>query len=335
MEYIGLNTLRNAYPSTQNYKKKNVNTVQLVGNFPQNFIDFKLPDLGSVEVVEDTSFKFIIELRADEDAEDYIGLYTSPIFYNELLISLDESNPYSIQGAFFQENIITFFINDLTKIYNGFKDLEIELGVKMDRNILYTFDGETEYTELIKYIDFNVSTPNLNEIGTQNVLSVSQLSEYEYAQYVSDSGSFEYLDNTLNEIRLSKLENELSNQNFTIQEIEDYIKNPDEAKLRIPGSAVAKVVGVAGATFLKSVAGPTLKAAVSKLGLGLLLGPIGLAGAAVAAAFSVVLQLIGAKKKKERQEEQIEEHFNKIKSELINLKQRRAVLTDEIEKLKG
>ena len=335
MEYIGLNTLRNAYPSTQNYKKKNVNTVQLVGNFPQNFIDFKLPDLGSVEVVEDTSFKFIIELRADEDAEDYIGLYTSPIFYNELLISLDESNPYSIQGAFFQENIITFFINDLTKIYNGFKDLETELGVKMDRNILYTFDGETEYTELIKYIDFNVSTPNLNEIGTQNVLSVSQLSEYEYAQYVSDSGSFEYLDNTLNEIRLSKLENELSNQNFTIQEIEDYIKNPDEAKLRIPGSAVAKVVGVAGATFLKSVAGPTLKAAVSKLGLGLLLGPIGLAGAAVAAAFSVVLQLIGAKKKKERQEEQIEEHFNKIKSELINLKQRRAVLTDEIEKIKG
>lgn len=335
MEYISLNTLRNTYPSTQNYKKKNVNTVQLVGNFPQNFIDFKLPDLGSVEVVEDTSFKFIIELRADEDAEDYIGLYTSPIFYNELLISLDESNPYSIQGAFFQENIITFFINDLTKIYNGFKDLEIELGVKMDRNILYTFDGETEYTELIKYIDFNVSTPNLNEIGTQNVLSVSQLSEYEYAQYVSDSGSFEYLDNTLNEIRLAKLENELSNQNFTIQEIEDYIKNPDEAKLRIPGSAVAKVVGVAGATFLKSVAGPALKAAVSKLGLGLLLGPIGLAGAAVAAAFSVVLQLIGAKKKKERQEEQIEEHFNKIKSELINLKQRRAVLTDEIEKIKG
>ena len=335
MEYISLNTLRNTYPSTQNYKKKNVNTVQLVGNFPQNFIDFKLPDLGSVEVVEDTSFKFIIELRADEDAEDYIGLYTSPIFYNELLISLDESNPYSIQGAFFQENIITFFINDLTKIYNGFKDLEIELGVKMDRNILYTFDGETEYTELIKYIDFNVSTPNLNEIGTQNVLSVSQLSEYEYAQYVSDSGSFEYLDNTLNEIRLAKLENELSNQNFTIQEIEDYIKNPDEAKLRIPGSAVAKVVGVAGATFLKSVAGPTLKAAVSKLGLGLLLGPIGLVGAAVATAFSVVLQLIGAKKKKERQEEQIEEHFNKIKSELINLKQRRAVLTDEIEKIKG
>lgn len=334
MEYISLNTLRNTYPSTQNYKKQSVDLLKLVGNFEQNFVDFELPDLGSVEVVEDTDFKFIIELRADSDSEDFIGLYTSPFFYSELLIAANENNPYSIQGAFFQQNIVTFFVNDLTSIYNSFKEPETELGVKMDRNILYRFDSEIEYIELIKYINFNVSTPNLSEIGTENVLSVSEISDYTYAQYIFDSGSFEYLDNTLNDIRLSKLENELSNQTLTIQEIEDYIQNPDEAKLRIPGGAIAKLVGPAGVSVLKGIAGPALKGTIAKLGFAALLGPVGIIGASVAAAFSLVLKLVGAKRKKARQEEQIEEHFNKIKSELVQLKQRRIVLTDEIKKLK-
>jgi hypothetical protein len=335
MEYISLNSLRNNYPSIQNYKKKDVNVVQLAGNFEPNFIDFNLPDLGVVTKVDGTSFKFIIELRADVDADSYIGLYTSPIFYNELLTSTTENNPYPLRSAFFTDNIVTYYINELTTKYNELIDLETELDVKMDRNILYRFDGDIQYDELIKYIDWNVSSPTLNEIGSQNVLPISQLSEYTYAQYNVDSASFEYVDNTLNDIRLSKLENELSNINSTIIEIEDYLVNPDAAKLKIPGGAVAKLAGPVGVKVLSTVGGTAVKAIIAKIIPSALLGPVGIIGGAVLAAASIVLKLIGAKKKKKQQEEQIEQHLNKLKSELVKLKERRIIITDEIQQLKG
>ena len=66
-----------------------------------------------------------------------------------------------------------------------------------------------------------------------------------------------------------------------------------------------------------------------------MLGPVGLIGAGAIAAVSLVLKLIGASKKKERQEEQIEQNINKLKSELVKLKERRLRITSEIEKIKG
>jgi hypothetical protein len=210
------------------------------------------------------------------------------------------------------------------------------LNVKIDRNIFYRFDAPSEYQELVKYVDWIVSKPALNEIGTKDsgVLPVNTIAEYEYAQYVPDSGSFDYVDDALNTIRLGKLENELSNNNFTIDEIEDYLENPDSAKLRVPGGQIAKLVGPAGVSVLNTIGGTAIKAAIAKLIPAALLGPVGIIGASVVAAFSVVLKLIGAKKKKKQQEAQIEEHINKLKSELIKLKERRITLTDEIEKIK-
>jgi DNA-binding transcriptional MerR regulator len=306
----------------------------LNGNYSENFQDFEIPDLGIVQVVDGTSFKFIVELKFGEDEDEFIGLYTSPVYYKYLVASKDENNPYPLQNAFNELFTVKFTINELTKLYNELKESETELGVKMDRNIFYRFDRPNEYVELIKYIDWVVSKPALNEIGVQNVLPVNTIAEYTYAQYVPDLDRFEYVDDALNQIRLSKLENELSNQNFSISEIEDYLTNPDATKLRIPGGAVAKLVGPAGVSVLNSVAGTALKATIAKLVPAALLGPVGLIGASVVAAFSLVLKLIGAKKKKAQQEEQIEQHINKLKSELVKLKERRIAVTTEIEKIK-
>jgi DNA-binding transcriptional MerR regulator len=335
MQYINLFNIRNPYPIIFNYRKQSPTTIRLNGNYSENFQDFEIPDLGIVQVVDGTSFKFIVELKFGEDEDEFIGLYTSPVYYKDLVASKDENNPYPLQNAFNELFTVKFTINELTKLYNELKDSEIELGVKMDRNIFYRFDSANEYAELIKYIDWVVSKPTLNEIGVQGVLPVNTIAEYTYAQYVPDSGSFEYVDDTLNQIRLSKLENELSNQNFSISEIEDYLTNPDAAKLRIPGGAVAKLVGPAGVGVLNSIGGAALKATIAKLVPAALLGPVGLIGASVIAAFSLVLKLIGAKKKKEQQEEQIEQHINKLKSELVKLKERRIAVTTEIEKIKG
>lgn len=336
MQYINLLNIRNPYPIIFNYKRYSPTTIRLNGRYSQNFKDFEIPDLSLVEVVEGTSFKFILELRNGEDEDEFIGLYTSPVYYADLIASKDENNPYPLQNAFNEIFTVKYNINELTKTYNTLKDLELELNVKVERNIFYRFDAPNEYQELVKYVDWIVSKPTLSEIGTKDsgVLPVNTLAEYTYAQYVPDSGSFDYVDEALNLVRLGKLETELSNSNLTIDQIEDYLQNPDSAKLRIPGSEIAKLVGPAGVSVLNTIGGAAIKAAIAKLIPAALLGPVGIIGASVVAAFSVVLKLIGAKKKKKQQEAQIEEHINKLKSELVKLKGRRIELTDEIEKLK-
>jgi hypothetical protein len=209
------------------------------------------------------------------------------------------------------------------------------MGNKNILNDINKIKRSDEYKELIKYIDWIIKKPELNDIGTQNVIAVSEISEYEYAQYVVDSDSFEYVDDTINAIRRSKLENELSNINISAGEIEDYLTNPDSAKLRIPGGAVAKLAGPAGVKLLSTVGGSLIKGIIAKVIPGALLGPIGIIGASVVAAAALVIKLIGANKKKQEQEEQIEQHLNKLKSELVKLKERRRILTTEQEKLKG
>lgn len=336
MQYINLLNIRNPYPIIFNYKRYSPNRIRLGGRYTKNFEDFEIPDLSLLEVVEGTSFKFILELKNGEDEDEFIGLYTSPVYYADLIASKDENNPYPLQNAFNTIFTTKYNINELTKTYNTQKDLELELNVKIDRNIFYRFDAPNEYQELVKYVDWIVSKPALNEIGTKDsgVLPVNTIAEYTYAQYVVDSGSFDYANDALNIIRLGKLENELSNNNFTIDEIEDYLENPDEAKLRVPGGAIAKLAGPVGVSVLSKVGGVALKAVIAKLVPAALLGPVGVIGASVVAAFSLVLKLINSNKKKKQQETQIEEHLNKLKSELIKLKERRIRLTEEIEKVK-
>jgi hypothetical protein len=335
MKYVNLFNIQNPYPIIFNYKRKSPTEIRLDGKFPANFRDFEIPDLSLVEVVEDTSFRFIVKLKFGVDEDEYVGLYTSPVYYKDLVASKNENNPYFIQNSFDENNVITFNLNELTKLYNDLKELETALDVKMTRNILYNYDATNDYTHLIKYIDWIVKKPELNDIGTQNVIPVSQISEYEYAQYVADSGSFEYVDDTINAIRLSKLENELTSINLSVVEVQDYLENPDSAKLRIPGGAVAKLAGPAGVKVLSTVGGSVIKGIIAKVIPGALLGPVGIIGASVVAAAALVIKLIGANKKKKQQDEQIEEHINKLKSELVKLKERRITLTDEIEKIKG
>jgi hypothetical protein len=45
----------------------------LKGNYSENFQDFEIPELGIVEVVDGTSFKFIVELKFGEDDDEFEG----------------------------------------------------------------------------------------------------------------------------------------------------------------------------------------------------------------------------------------------------------------------
>ena len=335
MQYIKLGNIQNQYPSIFNYTRKSEKEIRLKGIYPQNFVDFQTPDLSQLQVIESSSFKFILELKFSDDDDEYLGLYTSRDYYRDLIDAYEQNNPYPLQNAFNKDFVVKFNVNDISKTYNELKDPEIELDVKVNRNIFYKFEGDNEYDRLVNYINWVVSKPSANEIGQNNVLPVSQISEYTYAQYVPDSDSFEYIDDAYNVVRLSKLENELININFSIAEIEDYLKNPDDPKFRVPGNGIARLVGPGGISLLNKVGGEVIKGIIAKIIPGALLGPLGIIIGTVAAAASFVVQLVRADKKKEEEVAKIEEHINRLKSELVKLKERRRQLIDEIEKLKG
>jgi hypothetical protein len=151
MEYINLLNIRNPYPTIDNYNKQSVGDIRLVGNFSENFKDFEIPDLSLIEVVDNTSFRFIVELKNSEDDDEFIGIYTSPVYYADLISSKEENNPYPLQNAFNEIFTVKYSVNELTKVYNNLTDLETDLDVKVDRNIFYRFDSDNDCEALRKF----------------------------------------------------------------------------------------------------------------------------------------------------------------------------------------
>jgi hypothetical protein len=114
---VNLFNIQNPYPIIFNYKKKSLTEIRLDGKFPANFKDFEIPDLSLVEVVEDTSFRFIVQLKFGVDEDEYVGLYTSPVYYKDLVACKDENNPYFIQNSFDETNVVKFNLNEFSNLF--------------------------------------------------------------------------------------------------------------------------------------------------------------------------------------------------------------------------
>jgi uncharacterized membrane protein YgcG len=170
MEYITLEQQQNTYPNVVNYKSTAVDIITLTGNFDTNKLDFKLPNLESLIIVPDTKFTFLLSI------DDKI--YTSPFYYNELVTSYNESNPYFLQSSFLDEFAVKYTPNDIASIIASLKVVENEKKIDVKKNVFVLSDGSYDYTALIKYIDWVVSPVGLSEIETNGVLTAKQLSEY-------------------------------------------------------------------------------------------------------------------------------------------------------------
>jgi hypothetical protein len=170
MEYIILDNQQNTYPTVTNYKKTALDTITLTGNFSVNKLDFLLPNLDNITIVPDTNFKFILSL---DDK-----LYTSPLNYNELVTSYNESNPYFLQSTFISEFIVKYTPNDIDAIIKKLKIIESEKKINVSKNVFVLADGSYDYIALVKYIDWVVSPVGLSEIESNGVLPPKELSSY-------------------------------------------------------------------------------------------------------------------------------------------------------------
>jgi hypothetical protein len=329
MEYVGLNNLLNKYPNVNSYKKNSLESIELKGVFPQNKIDFEIPPLEEIEVVDGTSFRFVVALRYDREDVDIIGLYTSPVFYTEMVTSINENNPYFTKVALNPSLLVSFNINDITSTYNTITEAELELNVDMQRNIFLLPNNEYNFAEIIKYINWVVSRPVLGEFGEKSVLDVPKLAEYDYRRYNFDEGVFEEFDTELNDIRISKLRSQLFDINNTLGELEDFVNNPDPIRISNSG-AIARIVGAGGLTALKGIAPSILKGLVAKVGLAAALGPVGIVAGLLLGGISA---LFGNRKKKKQAEREAEAVLNKIKGEIRELKERRNIIEEELKTL--
>lgn len=329
MEYIGLNNITNTYPNISSYKKKSLNEIRLNGLYNGNFLDFQIPSLEDVEVVDGTTFRFIIAIRYSEDDDEIIGLYTSPIFYTELVTSINENNPYFIQNVLNPSLIVSYFLNDITPLYNSLIEFEKEMDVRMVKNLAFLENGVIDYPSIVRYIDWIVSSPKISEIGQNNVLPISTISDYQLATYEPDTMLFSQIDETYKENKLLDLQNRLDNINQSLFEIEDYLKNPDPVKLNA-ASSIGRIVGSAGIATLQIAKTSLITSVLGKIGLASAFGPI---GAAVGLLVGGVLGLIKSKKNKQRQERELEEVLNKLKAEVIILKEQKLNIESEISKI--
>jgi uncharacterized membrane protein YgcG len=147
-----------------------VDKITLTGNFNTNKVEFTIPTLDSLIIVPDTKFSFLLSI------DDKI--YTSKLYYDELITSINEGNPYFLQSSFLEEFTVKYTPNDIASIIKSLKVIENEKKIDVKKNVFVLSDGSYDYISLIKYIDWVVSPIGLSEIETNGVLTAKQLSQY-------------------------------------------------------------------------------------------------------------------------------------------------------------
>lgn len=189
MENSNINQIQNQYPSVQKYVRKSTPVVNsappfsgvtqtefkkssilfsLNGNYPSNFLDFEVPDINDIEIVENTTFGFVILIKNGE--EDSGRYFTSDRYYSKLEESVGTNNPYFVN--FSLKNIIVFDIKPLIDLNENLVEgeLSLEFPVGVSKNVfinkiydnpdeeedIENFSYEYNYEELVRYIDWIV-----------------------------------------------------------------------------------------------------------------------------------------------------------------------------------
>lgn len=220
MEYRRLVQLDNKYPNLRNYQTNVIekNTITLSGIYAdRNKIEFEYADLATVTPVEDTNFRFILGIKMDE-SDKKPKYFTSDKFFKDFVSSIDENNPYLLIGAFDIRVFAFYEFFDTLKIFEENKKLEETDLVFMNKNVFIDEKSEIDYTALVQYIDWVVSTPDNLDFETGGVKSAELLGIWtqleidpETGKAISKKQAQEKRDTKNFEAKLKNLQEELNN----------------------------------------------------------------------------------------------------------------------------
>jgi hypothetical protein len=198
MDYIRLPELINTYPQPGNYIKQSTRKSTLFGIYDDvNKLDFELPNLNTIKIVNNTSFRFILGIRKNK-SDRYINYFTSRRYMLDLRESQEEGNPYFSQFSLLKNYIVVVDWENFDLLFGDLVPVEFKQGVLMQtNNCIQKPNPESEttfvnYELLAKYVDWVVSAPTPAEIGSDGVIPAPGLGGWYEGEYNPTKGYFTF-----------------------------------------------------------------------------------------------------------------------------------------------
>jgi hypothetical protein len=173
--------------------------IRISGEYSSNYVDFPTTDISNIKVVDGTSFRFILSIKNTIDDANPT-LYTSKSFYDELVYTYSQNNPYYVPAATKVPAIVVITLDTLKQKVESLHDSELnrtaDNGVLVLKNLFATanFDIKIDPSvkdykkavsnptynidDIVRYIDWVVTKPNPNY--EQRLLSGKKLGRWKY-----------------------------------------------------------------------------------------------------------------------------------------------------------
>ena len=297
MDYIIKNKLQNKYPSILNYYADDGGYFYLDGAFSkQNYIAWKKPNVSQLKYTPNTSFRFIIEFKTSED-DKYSKFYTSEAYYNDLVNSQKDNNPYFSKASFRKDLIVIFNLNQLISQRISLDSLEGALGVRVSKNLLFDTNYLAEdniyginYDSLVEYIDWLITQDSTYNADTGGVWDAQRIGVWSTGIWNRILGIYQSEEEYNYFIYKQSLQDQLDGIEGVIKSLNYLYQNPDSdvalSDVERAGASLKLSIQAVGAA--SAVAFTTIAAAGAIAG-----GTFGLGSLGVAAATLSTIPVVG------------------------------------------
>lgn len=172
--------------------KKNGNAV-ITNQYPSiNYQSIPIFEL-SIRPVNNTTFRFIVSVKKNNEDPNPV-LYTSKKYYDELIASYNENNPYLVLDAIKASAIVCINYQDYIDKVGELKVKEFNVakaGVVTDNHVFveskhslnngslppnFDYELSVNYENLVRYIDYSVRKKNTNL--EDRILSVNEIGNW-------------------------------------------------------------------------------------------------------------------------------------------------------------
>lgn len=183
MDYIRLVDITNQYPNLPSYVRQNEKLVNLFGLYKEtNKLEFKMPSIEHIKPVDDLSLRLIFGFRKNIEDKN-IQYFTSQQFYSDMEASNIEGNPYFYLQSNKVEFIVLVNLEKFISTFEGLKEIENKQGINVNINNFINEDSSVNYERLMRYLNWVLSKPSLDEIDTDGVIPAERLAEWEVGDY--------------------------------------------------------------------------------------------------------------------------------------------------------
>lgn len=198
MDYIRLPELVNTYPQPGNYIRQSKDKTSLFGIYSDvNKLDFNLPNIDDIKIVNNTRFRFILGIRKNKSDKN-IKYFTSRRYMLDLRESQAEGNPYFSQFSLLNNYIVMVEWEKFDLLFGDLVPVEFKQGVLIQtNNCIQKTNPESEltfvnYELLAKYVDWVVTESTPDELGSDGVIPAGGLGGWYEGKYNPTKGYFTF-----------------------------------------------------------------------------------------------------------------------------------------------